>query len=220
MTYQDGPNVRFLVALIRRFPNWAVWLPSQGHWTAVRAQPGIGAGLICPAVVCRDREGGRPGGANGGALVSTEQVEVATTDWPLVSSLVLGALPSAVPCARLHARHVLWEWGTDTLVEPVEMIVSELVTNGVRASAEVTGSWYRGRWAPGKPPVRLFVCSDQRSVLVQVWDGNDQQPERRELDLEAVGGRGLLLIEALSSDWGTYRPERSSGKIVWAVVNP
>jgi hypothetical protein len=29
---------------------------------------------------------------------------------PLRSYLELGALPTAVPCARLHARHVLWEW--------------------------------------------------------------------------------------------------------------
>jgi len=29
----------------------------------------------------------------------------------LNSYLKLGAPPSAVPCARLHARHVLREWG-------------------------------------------------------------------------------------------------------------
>jgi hypothetical protein len=31
-------------------------------------------------------------------------------DWPLHSYLELGTLPGAVPCARLHTRHVLWEW--------------------------------------------------------------------------------------------------------------
>jgi len=34
-----------------------------------------------------------------------------TDPWPLRSSLELGALSSAVPCARLHVKHVLWEWG-------------------------------------------------------------------------------------------------------------
>lgn len=29
--------------------------------------------------------------------------------WPLRSYLELGILPSAVPCARLHARNILWE---------------------------------------------------------------------------------------------------------------
>ena len=30
--------------------------------------------------------------------------------WPLQSFLELGPLPSAVPCARLHVRQLLWEW--------------------------------------------------------------------------------------------------------------
>jgi hypothetical protein len=30
--------------------------------------------------------------------------------WPLRSFLELGAFPGAVPCARLHARQMLWEW--------------------------------------------------------------------------------------------------------------
>ncbi len=32
-------------------------------------------------------------------------------EWPLQSFLELGALPGAVPSARLHARHLMWEWG-------------------------------------------------------------------------------------------------------------
>jgi hypothetical protein len=35
--------------------------------------------------------------------------------WPLQSFLELGALPGAVPCARLHTRHLLWEWGWPAL---------------------------------------------------------------------------------------------------------
>src|SRR5215471_10508143 len=68
--------------------------------------------------------------------------------WPLRSHLELGALPSAVPCARLHAKHVLWEWGLDALGEAVELVVSELVTNGVQVSEGMTGSRCRGRWVP------------------------------------------------------------------------
>ena len=142
----------------------------------------------------------------------------AAGSWPLRSWLELGALPSAVPCARLHAKQVLWEWGLDALVEVVELLVSELVTNGVQASEGMTGCRYQGRWTPAVPPVRLWLCSDRQSVLVQVWDGNDRRPERKEIDLEAVGGRGLLLVEALSAEWGTYVPERSSGKVVWALI--
>jgi hypothetical protein len=61
--------------------------------------------------------------------------QVTANAWPLRSSLELGALPTAVPCARLHARHLVWEWGLDGLAESTELLVSELVTNAVKATA-------------------------------------------------------------------------------------
>jgi hypothetical protein len=123
-----------------------------------------------------------------------------------------------VPCARLHTRLVLAEWRMKAQAETAELLVSELVTNGVQASEGMIGCRYQGRWKPGVPPVRMWLYSDRQSILVQVWDGNDLRPERKEVDLEAVGGRGLLLVEALSAEWGTYTPERSTGKVVWALV--
>lgn len=142
----------------------------------------------------------------------------AVASWPLRSCLELGALPSAVPCARLHTRLVLAEWGLKAQAETAELLVSELVTNGVQASEGMIGCRYQGRWKPGVPPVSMWLCSDRQSVLVQVWDGSNRRPERKEVDLEAVGGRGLLLVEALSAEWGTYTPERSTGKVVWALI--
>jgi hypothetical protein len=90
--------------------------------------------------------------------------------WPLRSYLELGTLPTAVPCARGHTRLVMAEWGLAHMADPVELIVSELVTNGLRASADLLGSRFGGRWSPGMPPVRMWLLSDCRTVLVQVWD--------------------------------------------------
>ena len=45
--------------------------------------------------------------------------------WPLRSCLELGALPSAVPCARLHAKQVLWEWGLRALADDAALLVSD-----------------------------------------------------------------------------------------------
>jgi hypothetical protein len=45
--------------------------------------------------------------------------------WPLQTFLKLGALPSAVPCARLHARQILWEWNLEPLTDSTELIVSD-----------------------------------------------------------------------------------------------
>ena len=58
-----------------------------------------------------------------------------TTVSPIRTPLELGALPTAVPCARLHARHVLREWGLNALAPDSELLVSELVTNAVKATA-------------------------------------------------------------------------------------
>ena len=137
---------------------------------------------------------------------------------PLHTYLELGVLPTAVPCARGHTRLVLAEWGLRDLADPAEQVVSELVTNGVRASRGLVASRFGGRWSAGVPPVRLWLLSDYRSVLVQVWDGNNRMPVRRELDLESENGRGLWLVAALSEDWGSFQPERASGKVVWASV--
>jgi anti-sigma regulatory factor (Ser/Thr protein kinase) len=141
------------------------------------------------------------------------------TAWPLRSRLTLGALPTAVPCARLHTRLVLAEWSVSSLTDTVELIVSELVTNAVQASAGLTASRYQGRWRPGAPPIRLWLHSDHARVLTQVWDGNNQMPRRSELELDAEHGRGLLLVESLSAEWGAFAPERPGGKVVWAITD-
>ena len=146
------------------------------------------------------------------------QRAAAVSTWPLQSYLELGLLPTAVPCARGHTRLVLAEWGLPELADPAELIVSELVTNGIRASRGLVGSRFGGRWSAGTPPVRVWLLSDQRTVLVQVWDGNNQMPARQELDAESEGGRGLCLVEAVSEDWGAFHPPHASGKVVWALV--
>jgi anti-sigma regulatory factor (Ser/Thr protein kinase) len=138
--------------------------------------------------------------------------------WPLRSNLELTPLPSAVPSARAHTRLRLTEWGLPRFSDDAELVVSELVTNGVRASARLTESWFTGRLIPGGPPARLWLSSDRRQVLVQVWDGNHEPPVRRQADPEADGGRGLLLVESLSIRWSSYRPADCSGKVVWALL--
>ena len=123
------------------------------------------------------------------------------------SNLELGAYPSAVPCARLHARNVLYEWGVKAIADTVELIVSELVTNAVLAS-----SGYQTA-----PYVRLRLRMGTDHVLVQVWDGNPQLPRQQPHDLDAESGRGLEIVATLSARWGA-QPQPFGGKIVWAMV--
>jgi anti-sigma regulatory factor (Ser/Thr protein kinase) len=126
---------------------------------------------------------------------------------------VLGALPGAVPCARLHARLVLAEWGLKALADTAELVVSELTTNAVRASAGLPEARH------SLPAVRMWLSAGRDRALVQVWDADHQLPVPERPDPDAEHGRGLLLVESLSEAWGAYRPQRSIGKIVWAILH-
>ena len=129
-----------------------------------------------------------------------------TARWPLRSFLELGALPGAVPCARLHARQVLWEWGVGAAAQSTELVVSELVTNAVQASR-----------AMRQAAVRVWLVSDRAQVVVFVWDASPQPPARADPGEEAESGRGLLLVEAVAQRWGYFGYD-GRGKVVWALM--
>jgi anti-sigma regulatory factor (Ser/Thr protein kinase) len=139
--------------------------------------------------------------------------------WPLRSYLILGAYESAVPCARLHTRLVLLEWGLPPeLAGLAELAVSELVTNSQQASAGLDGSRFGGQHVPGRPPVRLWLHADSERILVEVWDASRQLPVKRHPQADDEHGRGLLLVETLSTQCSVYRLEGTSGKVTWAML--
>ena len=133
------------------------------------------------------------------------------------SYLELAALPTAVPCARLHAKNVLHEWRMAAVADTVELLVSEILTNAVCASADLAGQQTRPGQAAGVPVVRLWLSSDQHRVLIQVWDSDHHRPAPQNAGLDAETGRGLLLVGTLSDRWGCYAPASQHGKIVWAI---
>jgi anti-sigma regulatory factor (Ser/Thr protein kinase) len=140
----------------------------------------------------------------------------ATASWPLSSCLQLGALPTAVPCARLHARAVLAEWGLASTSAPAELIVSELVTNAVQESAGAQGQRHDG--GAGVPMVIVRLVADRDRVLIEVWDSVAGGPVIGPGRLDDEGGRGLLLVEAVCDRW-SWRPVRGRpGKVVWAEL--
>jgi anti-sigma regulatory factor (Ser/Thr protein kinase) len=113
----------------------------------------------------------------------------------LSSTLKLAPLPSAVSCARLHAVHILHEWGLRGLAGDAAMVVSELVTNAVDASAVL----------PERPPVALRLLLNERAVLIEVWDQSPEDPKPRQAGADDECGRGLAVVEALSTRWGFER---------------
>ncbi|MBO0802328.1 MAG: ATP-binding protein [Nocardiopsaceae bacterium] len=124
-------------------------------------------------------------------------------------ALELGALPGAVPSARLHARLILSEWRLDQLAADVELVVSELTSNAVTAT----------RAAGLDAPVRLTLLADSASVLVVVWDAAPGQPVLRPIDAEDESGRGLTIVASLSAWWDCKpAPPGHGGKLVRAYL--
>ena len=134
----------------------------------------------------------------GGCLTREPQ---AAPRWSMHSRLDLAALDTAPACARKHAKLVVAEWGLAALADTAELLVSELVTNAVRASDGLPS-----------PVVGLWLVSDGASLVIHVWDASEQMPVRRDADPDSPAGRGLLLVETLSKDWGAYR--KATGKAV------
>ena len=103
------------------------------------------------------------------------------------------------------------------LADTVELLVSEIATNAVRASAEHSRHQRDPGQAIGVPTVRLWLTSNRHCVLIQVWDPDDRAPAPETARLDAESGRGLLLVDTLSSQWGCVAPDDQDGKVVWAM---
>jgi anti-sigma regulatory factor (Ser/Thr protein kinase) len=133
---------------------------------------------------------------------------------PLRTHLELAALPTAVPCARLHVRSIAHEWGLPNQAHTAELVASELVTNSIQACERLR---LRADVA-AVPVVRLWLVSDQISLLIRVWDACPEMPVRQDPSLDQDSGRGLMLVDTLSKEWGTY--QKANGKVVWAMIAP
>ncbi|MEV7684955.1 ATP-binding protein [Streptomyces bungoensis] len=119
------------------------------------------------------------------------------------------ALPhttAAVPVARALVRTALAEVEHPADCDTAELLTAELVANAVEHTA-------------GRGPIELVVELKPTGCQVEVHDadpappGHLTRPVIEEPDVWQEGGRGLLLIRALSSSCG-HRPT-ATGKAVW-----
>ena len=103
------------------------------------------------------------------------------------------------------------------LADTVELLVSEIITNAIRASTRLAHQQCETGQEPRALRVRFWLTSDGQSVLIQVWDSDHHRPIRQNAGLDAEAGRGLLIVETLSTRWGYSAPDGQRGKVVWAV---
>ncbi|MGW0879606.1 ATP-binding protein [Streptomyces sp. NPDC002671] len=126
--------------------------------------------------------------------------------------------PRAARVARMTVRAALSSHGRTEVLDAVELLTSELVTNTYRHTR-------------GPASLRLTALVDGR-LRVGVWDSHPSipapfgEPPRDRVPpapMEAERGRGLQLVQEYADSWGG-RPigdgplDRGAGKLLWFEV--
>lgn len=131
----------------------------------------------------------------GGAADPADDADEVSVDLP--------SDPEAARQARRITREALRRWKLGALVDPVVLVVSELVTNGIRY---------------GRPPLRLVLRRQKRSLRVDVHDAVPQEPRAAGAGTvapEDESGRGLMIVEAVADVLGVEQVP-GDGKSVYA----
>ncbi|MBQ0850282.1 SpoIIE family protein phosphatase [Streptomyces sp. BH-SS-21] len=120
------------------------------------------------------------------------------------TSLRLAPEPRSAPHARRFTTRTLHDWQLPPhLTDTAELVVTELVTNAIRHSDGAA--------------LFLTLHLTSTSLTVELADHSQALPLARQAGPTDENGRGLGLIDALSTNWGTRI--HSQGKSVWSTMD-
>jgi anti-sigma regulatory factor (Ser/Thr protein kinase) len=114
----------------------------------------------------------------------------------------LTAGPAAPAEARRQVRAAICAWDLPVDQDVAALLTSELVTNAI--GHELTGI------------VVLAINCSCGQLRVDVHDTSRALPTLLDAPVDAETGRGLLLVSALSAEWGFYRT--LAGKAVYFTL--
>ena len=115
----------------------------------------------------------------------------------------------SVPRSRAALHAVLGGWGVDQdVLDSAELVLSELVTNALRVLVP----------SDRQVGVRIARSLEDGLLRLEVSDAGPGRPEVRAPDGDEIGGRGLVLVEALAHRWGVDERVGGIGKTVWAEL--
>ncbi|MET8948788.1 ATP-binding protein [Streptomyces sp. NPDC004542] len=122
-------------------------------------------------------------------------------------AFVIASTPAAVAAARAGVRETLTAWGIGgDAADSAVLITSELVTNALTHSASE------------RIGCRLLATPERLRIEVEDQNRGPLRPVPRQPDPDDQSGRGLLLVEALSTDWGLADLPGRYGRTVWAEL--
>lgn len=109
----------------------------------------------------------------------------------------------AVADARSFLREMAAAWSVEGVLDEAELLLSEIVTNALVHTE-------------GGASLGLRLDATSRTLTISVQDSSTRHPTERHADDEALGGRGLGIVEVLAADWGVEVD--GGGKTVWATL--
>ncbi|NEC63268.1 SpoIIE family protein phosphatase [Streptomyces sp. SID9727] len=125
---------------------------------------------------------------------------------PRLHQYIHQADPEGLSEARTIVRQALTDWDLAELADDAELVTGELLVN-VLLHTE------------GGAVLTLEVLPEPvRRVRLSVQDRSSAWPRRRSPGETATSGRGLLLLDAVSTRWGIE--PRGEGKAVWCEIGP
>ena len=134
-----------------------------------------------------------------------------------VSFLELAAISSAPFWARRQTSAVLNAWQLPAeAVETAQLIVSELVTNSVKAASPGSAPT-SSTGLDGDCRIALTLRLFPGRVVIEVFDTHPDPPVPCDVGPDDEAGQGLVLVQALVKEWGHFFPP-SGGKVVYAVI--
>ena len=116
--------------------------------------------------------------------------------------------------ARQFTREVLRQWDLCVIYPDASVVVSELVTNALCYGARVTAPPLDS----DRGPVDLTLWQRASYLICVVADGSPEPPVLQPFDPTAEAGRGLQVVQALSSSWG-WTMLGGRQKAVWAALS-
>ncbi|GAB1642909.1 ATP-binding protein [Krasilnikovia sp. MM14-A1259] len=117
--------------------------------------------------------------------------------------LVLEPVVGAARRARELVTEACARWDLPELAGSGSIVVTELANNAV---------------AHARTSMTVMLSRYADTIAVAVRDRSAAQPHfEGPVPPTAYGGRGLLLIDAVTRDWGSL--PLSDGKVVWAILN-
>jgi anti-sigma regulatory factor (Ser/Thr protein kinase) len=106
---------------------------------------------------------------------------------------------------RRILRAYLHSWGMPELIDPASLALTELVANVVRHVRDQRAA--------------LLMLRRPDGLRVEVTDTDPRPPLSTAVDEEgeelADGGRGLLIVDAVTDRWGWYPLPDRPGKTLW-----